>query len=70
MFEVGAGFVVAAVAEIVPGAAEPAALERRRGEIAEVLAGDLEAQFVQALRDRADVRIVPDAIRLITGDAP
>jgi peptidyl-prolyl cis-trans isomerase D len=70
MFEVGAGFVVAAVAEIVPGAAEPAALERRRGEIAEVLAGDLEAQFVQALRDRADVRIVPDAIRLITGDGP
>lgn len=70
MIEVGGGFVVAAVAEIVPGAAEPAALERRRSEIAEVLAGDLEAQFVQALRDRADVRIVPDAIRLITGDAP
>lgn len=70
MIELGAGFVVAAVAEIIPGAAEASAIAARRQELAAALAGDLEAQFVQALRDRADVRIVPNATRLIAGDAP
>lgn len=70
MIEGASGFVVAAVAEIIPGAAEAPAIAARRQEIAVALADDLEAQFVQALRDRADVRIVPDATRLITGDAP
>jgi hypothetical protein len=62
--------VVAAVAEIIPGAAEGPAIAARQQELAEALAGDLEAQFVQALRDRADVRIVPGATRLIAGDSP
>lgn len=70
MIETGSGFVVAAVAEIIPGAAEVPAIAARRQELAEALAGDLEAQFVQALRDRADVRIVPGATRLIAGDSP
>ncbi len=70
MVEGMSGFLVAAVAEIMPGAAEAPAIAERRQEIAEALAGDLEAQFVQALRDRADVRIVPNATRLIAGDAP
>jgi peptidyl-prolyl cis-trans isomerase D len=70
MIETGSGFVVAAVAEIIPGAAEGPAIAARQQELAEALAGDLEAQFVQALRDRADVRIVPGATRLIAGDSP
>ncbi len=70
MIETGSGFVVAAVAEIIPGAAEIPAIAARQQELAEALAGDLEAQFVQALRDRADVRIVPGATRLIAGDSP
>lgn len=70
MIESMSGFVVASVAEIVPGTAEAQAIAARRLEISEALAGDLEAQFVQALRDRADVRVVPGATRLIAGDAP
>lgn len=70
MIETGSGFVVAAVADIIPGAAEGPAIAARQQELAEALAGDLEAQFVQALRDRADVRIVPGATRLIAGDSP
>jgi peptidyl-prolyl cis-trans isomerase D len=70
MIEGRSGFLVASVAEILPGAAEAAAVAARRRELAEALAGDLEAQFVQALRDRANVRIAADAIRLLAGDAP
>jgi len=70
MIETSAGFVVAAVAEIIPGAAQAQAIAERRAELAQAMADDLEAQFVQALRDRADVRIVPGAARLIAGDGP
>lgn len=55
------GFAVAQlldVAEPDPGA-DPAALARVRGETGSAVAADLEAQFVAALRARADVRINP-----------
>lgn len=70
MIEGTAGFLVAAVAEVQQAAADAPAIERRREEITAALADDLEAQFVQALRDRADVWINPQAAQLIAGDAP
>lgn len=70
MVEGQAGFIVAQVVEILPAVAEPAAIDRRRAEIARELADDLEAQFVQALRERAAVRIAPEAVRQIAGEAP
>jgi peptidyl-prolyl cis-trans isomerase D len=65
-----AGFLVAAVAEVLPAAADSPAIEQRRTEIADALADDLETQFVQALRERAEVSISPRAVPLIAGDAP
>ncbi|WP_439579942.1 peptidyl-prolyl cis-trans isomerase [Elioraea sp.] len=70
MIEGSAGFLVASVVEIVPGTADQPAIERQREQIAAALAADLEAQFVQALRDRANVQINPQAAQLIAGDAP
>lgn len=70
MIEGGAGFLVAAVAEVLPAAADSPAIEQRRTEIAAALADDLETQFVQALRARAEVTINPRAVPLIAGDAP
>jgi peptidyl-prolyl cis-trans isomerase D len=70
MIEGASGFLVAAVAEVQPGTADTPALERRREEITTAMANDLEAQFVQALRDRADIWINPQAAQLIAGDAP
>lgn len=70
MIEGSAGFLVAAVAEVLPAPADGTAIARRQTEIATALADDLEAQFVQALRDRAEVSINPQAVPLIAGDAP
>ena len=55
------GFVVAQLLEVTepdPGA-NPDALARLRTEAGQAVAADLEAQYVAALRNRADVRINP-----------
>lgn len=70
MIEGSAGFLVAAVAEVLPAPADAPAVDRRRAEITTALADDLEAQFIQALRDRAEVSINPQAAQMIAGDAP
>ena len=46
------------VTEPDPGA-NPDALARLRAEAGQAVAADLEAQYVAALRNRADVRINP-----------
>jgi peptidyl-prolyl cis-trans isomerase D len=55
------GFAVAQLLEITePDAtADPDALKRLRDEAGREVAADLEAQFVAALRARADVRVNP-----------
>jgi peptidyl-prolyl cis-trans isomerase D len=70
MIEGGAGFLVAAVAEVLRAPEDAPAIERERAAIAAALADDLEAQFVRALRERAEVTISPQAVRLIAGEAP
>jgi peptidyl-prolyl cis-trans isomerase D len=55
------GFVVAQLLEVTEPDpdADPAALARLRDEAGSGVAADLEAQFVAALRARADVRVNP-----------
>ncbi len=70
MIETSGGFLVASVVEIEPAQpdADPAKLERLRRELSGAIAEDLETQFIQAVRERAGVRIEPSALRLIAGD--
>ena len=55
------GFAVAQLLEVVPGDpdADPAGLTRTKAEVEQAMADDLEAQFLGALRTRADIRINP-----------
>ena len=55
------GFAVAQLLEVTEPDpdADKAALARLRGQAGRAIAADLEAQFVAALRARADVRINP-----------
>ncbi|WP_043364325.1 peptidylprolyl isomerase [Belnapia sp. F-4-1] len=53
------GFAVAQLLEVTrpDPAADPAALARLKTETSQAMAGDLETEYVAALRNRADVRI-------------
>ncbi|MBV1798343.1 SurA N-terminal domain-containing protein [Siccirubricoccus sp. G192] len=61
------GFAVAQVLEITPAdpAAYPALLSRLHSEVEQAIAGDIEAQYVAALRGRADVRVNPRLMDLL-----
>jgi peptidyl-prolyl cis-trans isomerase D len=61
MVQTPEGFTVAQVLEVTPADpdADPALLGRVRTEVEQAMAQDLEAQFMAALRAKADVRINP-----------
>lgn len=70
MIETPSGFLVGSVVAIEAAGDDRAGRERITREIAGAIADDLEAQFLEALRTRAGVRIDANATRLIAGDAP
>lgn len=70
MIETPSAFLVGSVVAIEAAGDDRAGRERLAREIAGAIADDLEAQFLEALRTRAGVRIDANAARLIAGDAP
>jgi len=70
MIETPSAFLVGSVVAVDPASEDRAARERLARQIASSIADDLEAQFLQALRERARVRIEADAVRLIAGTGP
>ncbi len=69
MVETRGGFAVAQLAEIVRANpdADPLGLGRVRGEVEQQMTDDLDAQYQQALRARADVRINRSLLETVAG---
>ncbi len=61
------GYAVAQVIEITPADpdADPEALKTLKDGAEQAMANDLEAQFLAALRARADVRVNPRMVELL-----
>ncbi len=70
MIETATGFSVGAVVAIEAAGDDRAGREHLAREVAGAMADDLEAQFLEALRTRAGVRIDANAVHLIAGDTP
>ncbi len=70
MIETATGFLVGSVVAIEAAGDDRAGREQLAREVAGAMADDLEAQFLEALRTRAGVRIDANALRLIAGDTP
>jgi peptidyl-prolyl cis-trans isomerase D len=67
MVETRDGFAVAQLVEVVPAEpdADPLALGRLREQVEQAMAEDLEQQYMQALRRRAEVRINPGLLEQV-----
>ncbi|MDW8443725.1 MAG: hypothetical protein RML45_04995 [Acetobacteraceae bacterium] len=70
MIETASGFLVGSVVAIEAAGEDRAGRARVARELAGAIADDLEAQFLEALRTRAGVRVDANATRLIAGDPP
>jgi peptidyl-prolyl cis-trans isomerase D len=69
MAETRTGFAVARLTDIIPfdTAADPLGMARIRTEIEQSMQDELEEQYAQALRGRADVRINRNLLEQVTG---
>ena len=69
MAETRTGFAVARLTEVIPfnPASDPLGLGRIRSEIEQSMQDELEEQYAQALRSRADVRINRALLDQVTG---